>query len=407
MSSAPAASHVTNAQWKERAERVLMPNYGSRDTALVRGKGCWAYDADDTEYLDFLSGIAVNNLGHCHPAVVEAIQEQAAKLMHVANGVLIDTQIELAELLCRDLQMDGAFFGNSGAEVTEGAMKLARLWANEKFGPHKHKIMVFNGSFHGRTYGAMSATFSPKVRAGFDPLVPGFVFAEYNNIDDVDEKWDDDVCCVMLETVQGEGGVRPATPEFLKALRQRCTERGAAFICDEVQCGMGRSGRRMAYQLADVQPDILPIAKALGGGFPMGALLARGEFAQVFTKGRHGTTFGGSPLACAAGLASTRVIFNEAFLAEVGRKACKLWGMLDQIVKDMPELCDHVRGVGLMQGLVMKTNVMNFPALGRKHGLLTNATAETVIRILPPLIISDEEMEEGVKRLRAAIADLT
>ena len=230
----PPSTPTAGQHLKERAERVLMPNYGSRDTTLVRGEGCWAWDADGKQYLDFLSGIAVNNLGHCHPAVVEAIRDQAARLIHTSNGVLIEPQIELAELLCRDLGMDKAMFANSGAEVTEGAIKLARLWANEKFGSYKHKIMVFTGSFHGRTYGAMSATWSPKVRAGYEPFVPGFVFAEFNDLADVDAKWNDCVGAVMLETVQGEGGVRPATPEFLKGLRERCTARGAAFICDEV-----------------------------------------------------------------------------------------------------------------------------------------------------------------------------
>ncbi|CAN5326286.1 acetylornithine transaminase [soil metagenome] len=398
-------SLTVGQELKARAEKVLMPNYGVRDVTLVRGKGSWVWDADGREYLDLVSGIAVNNLGHCHPAVVSAIQEQAAKIIHTANGVLIETQIELAEILTSQLGMDRAFFANSGTEVTEAAIKLARLWAHERFAPSKHKIMVFNGSFHGRTYGAMSATYSPKVRKGFEPFVPGFVFADFNSLDDVDAKWDDDICCVMLETVQGEGGVRPATADFLKGLRERCTTRQAVFVCDEVQCGMGRSGKRMAYQHGNVDPDIVPMAKALGGGFPIGGLLARGEFATVFTKGKHGTTFGGSPLACAAALASTKTIFNDDFLFSVGKKGCKLWGMLEDLVKEFPEICESVRGVGLMQGLVMKKNVMDFPAIGRKHGLLVNATAETVLRILPALTVSEEELTEGISRLRASLKD--
>ncbi|HNM47330.1 MAG TPA: aminotransferase class III-fold pyridoxal phosphate-dependent enzyme, partial [Candidatus Sumerlaeota bacterium] len=254
-----------------------MPNYGSRDVCMVRGEGARVWDADDKSYLDFVSGIAVNNLGHCHPAVVKAIQDQAAKLIHTSNGVLLEPQIELAELLCRETGMTKAMFGNSGCEVTEGAIKLSRIWGREGFKESKHKIMVFTGSFHGRTYGAMSATYSPKVRKGFDPFVPGFIFAEFNNIADVDAKWEDDICCVMLETIQGEGGVRPATTEFLQGLQKRCRERKAVFICDEVQCGMGRTGKRMAYMHAGVTPDVIPIAKALGGGFPIGGLLARGE----------------------------------------------------------------------------------------------------------------------------------
>jgi len=395
-----------NQALSAKADKFLIPAYGSRDIAIVRGEGARAWDADGNEYLDFVSGIAVNNLGHCHPAVVDAIRQQAGLVIHTANGVLVEDQIELAELLCTDLGMDKAFFGNSGAEVTEGAIKLARLWSREKFSPDKYVIMVFKGSFHGRTYGAMSATWSPKVRAGYEPFVPGFVFAEFNDLADVDAKWNDCVGAVMLETVQGEGGVRPATPEFLKGLRERCTARGAAFICDEVQCGMGRSGKRMAYQHASVDPDIVPIAKALGGGFPIGAILARGEFATVFTKGRHGTTFGGSPLACAAALAATRVIFDEDFLANVGRMGCKLWGHLDQIKAAYPDLCDHIRGVGLMQGLVMKVNVMDLPKMARKHGLMINATADTVIRVLPPLTVTEAELAEAADKLHATLADL-
>jgi predicted acetylornithine/succinylornithine family transaminase len=391
---------------KERAEKVLMPNYGSRDVTLVRGEGSWAWDADGKRYLDFLSGIAVNNLGHCHPAVVEAIRNQASQLIHTSNAVMIESQIELAELLCGDLGMDAAMFANSGAEVTEAAIKLARVWSIEKFNrPSRHKIIVFNGSFHGRTYGAMSATYSPKVRKGFEPFVPGFVFAEFNNLDDVKAKWDEDICAVMLETIQGEGGVRPATAEFLQGLRQLCTEREAVFVCDEVQCGMGRSGKRMAYQWAGVEPDLIPIAKALGGGFPIASLLARGEFAQVFTKGRHGTTFGGGPLACAAALAATRVLFDDAFLSDVARKGCKLWGYLEQIAKEFPETCDHVRGAGLMQGLVLRKSAMDLPVLARRHGIMLNATAENVVRILPPLTVSDEELAEGAERIRRTIAD--
>ncbi|MCC5874856.1 MAG: aspartate aminotransferase family protein [Candidatus Sumerlaeia bacterium] len=392
-------------QLKERAEKYLMANYGVRDVTLVRGEGSWAWDADGGQYLDFLSGIGVNNLGHCHPAVVEAIQAQSAELIHCSNAMMIKPQIELAELLVTELGMTRAMFANSGAEVTEGAIKLARIWGREKFHSEKYHVMVFTGAFHGRTYGAMSATYSPKVREGFDPFVPGFVFAEFNNIDDVDAKWTDNICAVMLESVQGEGGIRPANAEFLQALRERCTERNAALILDEVQCGMGRSGRRMAYQHADVEPDIVPIAKALGGGVPIGVLLARGEFADVFTKGRHGTTFGGNPLACAAGLAACKVIFDDEFLAEVSRKACKFWGLLEEIGKGMPDLFDHVRGLGMMQGMVLKKSAMAFPAIARKHGLIINVTADKVVRILPPLTASDEELDEGARRLGNALRE--
>ncbi len=390
---------------REKAERYLMPNYGTRDVVLVQGEGVRVRDSDGKEYLDFLGGIGVNNLGHCHPAVVGALKRQAEKLLHTSNAFLLQPQIELAERLCANLGMTKALFANSGAEVTEAAIKLARLWSRKKFGEDRHRIMVFKNSFHGRTFGALSATWSPKVREGFDPVLPGFVFAEFNDLMDVDEKWDDSICAVMMETVQGEGGVRPANSVFLRGLRQRCTEREAAMICDEVQCGMGRTGRRMAYQWAEVLPDIVPVAKALGGGVPIGALLARGEFADVFQKGSHGTTFGGNPLACAAALAATDILFEDGFLAEVGRKACCLWGLMESIIADFPEVCDHVRGVGLMQGLVLKVPALLLPAIARRHGLLVGVTAETVVRLLPPLIVSDEDLEEGAAKLRAALTE--
>ncbi len=392
---------------KESAAQHLMLNYGIRDTVLVRGEGSRAWDSDGKEYLDFLSGIAVNNLGHCHPAIVEAIKTQSEQLIHCANTFLIPTQVELGELLCKELNMDRALFANSGAEVTEGAIKLARLWAFNKFGQKstKNKILVFENSFHGRTYGAMSATWSEKVRHGFTPLIEEFIFAEFNSESSVEEHWSDDICGVLLETVQGEGGVTPATPEFLKFLREKCDEAGIPLICDEVQCGMGRSGKRMAYELADIQPDILPIAKALGGGFPIGAILARGEFAEVFQRGNHGTTFGGNPLACAAALASTRIIFNDDFLQNVSEMGCYLWGVLEQVGKAHPDLYDHVRGVGLMQGMVMKKECLPLAVIGRKKGLLFNVTAGKVLRILPPLIVTKEEIDQAGELLDQSITE--
>lgn len=386
-----------------RAEEFLMPNYGVRDTALVRGSGVRAWDAEGNEYLDFLAGIGVNSLGHCYPPIVEAIQKQAATLMHTSNGVLIGPQVDLGEKICRELFMDKALFVNSGAEATEAAMKLVRYWGKQQGGESRYKIMVFKGSFHGRTMGAISATWSPKCRDGFEPFLPGYVFAEYNNLEDVDAKWDDDVCAVMLETVQGEGGLRPATKEFLQGLRKRCDQRNAALICDEIQCGMGRTGKRMAYMYAGIQPDLLALAKGLGGGFPIGCLVARGKFADVFTPGKHGTTFGGNPLACAAALAACNTIFDDEFLAEVADKACFLWGGLDKIVAALPNLCEEVRGLGLMQGIALKASALPIPKLARQYGLIVNATAGTVVRALPPLIITKEEISEGLEKLLATL----
>lgn len=400
-----AAVKPRSEELRDRADAVLMPNYGRRDCTLVRGRGALAYDADGREYLDFVQGIAVNNLGHCHPAIVEAIQRQAETLIHCANGVLIEPQIELAELLCQASGMTKAFFANSGAEVTEGAIKLTRLWARKRGHTDRTTIITFTGSFHGRTYGAMSATYSKKVREGFEPFAPGFRFAEYNSLEDVDAKWDDSVCGVILETIQGEGGVRPSTIPFLLGLRERCTARGACLIVDEVQCGMSRSGKPFAFQYAGITPDVVPVAKALGGGVPIGALLAHGEFADVFHKGSHGTTFGGNPLACAAGVAACRELFRPELLQSVGELGCHLWGRLEAIARRHPHLCDHVRGKGLMQGLVLKVNALDLPPVGRRHGILVNATAETVVRVLPPLIVTREQIDLFTERLEAALVE--
>ncbi|MBI5153680.1 acetylornithine/succinylornithine family transaminase [Candidatus Poribacteria bacterium] len=394
-----------NEELAARAARCLMPNYGERNLAIVRGKGCRCWDADGTGYLDFLGGIAVNNLGHNHPAVVRAIKKQAGELVHCSNAYLIERQIELAELLCNQTGLDKAFFCNSGAEATEGSIKLARLWSRNTRGPGKHTILCFEGSFHGRTYGAMSATWSKKVRTGFEPLAPGFVFAKLNDLASVDAVWDDTVCAVLVETIQGEGGVTPCEGDFLRGLRERCTARNALLIADEVQCGMGRSGRVMAYEHAGIEPDIVPIAKAVGGGLPLGGILARGHIAGHFSKGTHGSTFGGNPIACAAGAAACKVLFKPAFLKGVGKKGCKLWGVLEGIQRAYPDLVQGVRGAGLMLGLVLKVPGADLVTIGRRHGMLFNCTADTVLRFLPPLIVSDAEIAEAGEKLAATFAE--
>ena len=394
-----------NTDFAQRAAKVLLGNYGERDLAIVRGKGARCWDANGNEYLDFLAGIAVNSVGHSHPAVVAAIVRQAETLIHCSNAFLIEPQIQLAERLCAASGMDRAFFGNSGTEATESAIKVARLWARNTRGPGHHKILAFEGSFHGRTYGSMSATWSAKVREGFEPLAPGFVFAKLNDLASVDKVWDDEIGGVLVETVQGEGGIHACTKEFLDGLRSRCTKRKAALIVDEVQCGMGRTGRVMAYQHLGIEPDIVPVAKALGGGLPLGALLTKEEFGKHLVKGTHGSTFGGNPVACAAGLAVCEILFEEGFLRQVGEKACYFWGKLENLKKEFPELIEGVRGKGLMLGMIMKKPSMDLVAIGRKHGLLFNCTAERVVRFLPPLIITKADIDEAVEKLRIALKE--
>lgn len=389
----------------ELADKYLMPNYGSRATAIVEGEGTWCRDAEGREYLDFLGGIAVNNVGHRHPAVVEAIRLQSEKLLHCSNAFLIEPQIRLAERLCRQTRLARALFANSGTEATEAGIKLARRWSENTHGPGHATVIAFRSSFHGRTYGAMSATWSPKVRKGFGPLVPGIRFADLNDLASVEAVWDDDVCAVLVETVQGEGGVIPCERDFLVGLRELCTERGALLISDEIQCGMGRTGYAMAYQSAEIEPDVLLIAKALGGGLPLGAVLAGPKVCDTLQPGSHGSTFGGNPVACAAGLAVCDIVFDADFLADVGRKGCAWWGILAAIQADFPELVEGIRGLGLMQGMVLKVAGADLPIIGRKHGLLFNCTADRVLRFLPPLTVTDEEMHEAGNRLRAAFEE--
>ena len=395
--------NLTNSQLAQMAQQYLMPNYGPREIALARGEGARCWDADGKQYLDFLSGIAVNNLGHCHPHVVAAIREQAANLLHCSNFFLTEQQTLLGKRLAEQTGLAKVFFANTGTEATEAALKLARRRAHETKGPDHDTIIVFENSFHGRTWGAMSATASKKVREGFGPLVPGFKFARLNDIDSVKELWDDTVCAVMVETIQGEGGIRPCDRDFVRELRVLCDERDALLIMDEIQCGMGRSGRVFAYQHADIKPDLVPIAKGLGGGMPIGALIASEKAADVFQPGSHGTTFGGNPVACAAALAVCDIIFDDDFLQEVGRKGCKWWGSLEEIKKAHPDRISEIRGMGLMIGMEFNEPCKDILPIARRHGLIFNCTAEKVLRFLPPLTVADEELDEGAELLRAAI----
>jgi len=387
------------------ASTAFMPNYGARSIVMERGAGARCWDAEGNEYLDFLGGIAVNNVGHCHPKVVEAIKAQAEKLIHCSNFFMVESQIRLAERLTREAGMAKAFFSNSGTEATEAAMKLARKWAIAAKGSHRTTILCFEGSFHGRTWGAMSATWSKKVREGFGPLVSGYRFARFNDLPIIDQVWDDTVCAVLVETVQGEGGINVATPEFLQGLRRRCTERGALLICDEIQCGMGRTGKPFAFQHAGVEADVMPFAKAVGGGLPLGGILAAAPFADVLTQGSHGTTFGGNPVACAAGLAASEIVFDPATLGSVEEKGAKFRAGLAAMKKDFPDLVEGVRGLGLMVGCVLTAPCADLVAIGRKHGLLFNCTADRVIRFLPPLTIGDAEVDEALAKFGAAMKE--
>lgn len=383
----------------------LMPNYGVRDTMMVRGLGSRCWDSEGRVYLDFLGGIAVNNVGHGHPEVLEAIHAQVDQLIHCSNSFLVQPQIDLAEKLTAETGLEKVFFANSGTEITEAAIKLSRRWAENTKGQSHYTILCVEGSFHGRTLGSMSATWSPKVREHFGPLPAGIRFVKFNDLASVDAAWGDDVCAVLLETVQGEGGVRPCSREFLQGLQERCNARKALLVIDEIQCGIGRTGYAFAYQWAGIKPDVVLCAKAIGGGLPLGAMMAKAEIAEHLNQGSHGSTFGGNPVSCAAGIAVLDIIFDEDFLAEVRKKGEHFWAGLCAMKQEFPGLIEEVRGPGLMVGMQLSCDGMKIPIIGRKHGILFNCTAVSTLRFLPPLNTPMELIDEALEKIRQTLRE--
>jgi acetylornithine/N-succinyldiaminopimelate aminotransferase len=393
---------LTNSNWQVRSGRVVMNTYGRQPLVLVRGEGCRVWDAAGREYLDFVAGLAVCNLGHAHPAIAQAASEQLCRLVHVSNLYYTTPMVELAEeLVCLSFA-DRVFFCNSGTEAMEGAIKLCRRYANERFGPERHKIICMQNSFHGRTFGALSATGQQKFWQGFEPLLPGFVFVPFNDLPALEAAVDDTVCAVILEPVQGEGGVNLADSEYLAAVRQLCDQKGILLVFDEVQCGLGRTGRLFAYQHYGVTPDIMALAKALAGGLPMGALLATEKAAQGFVPGSHASTFGGGPVIAAAALASLCILCDPAFLAAVRQKGDYLQEKFQELKTRFPVI-EEVRGLGLMWGMQLSQDGMPVVTACRERGLLVNCTQGNVIRLLPPLVVEQGELDQGMEILSQAL----
>ncbi len=382
-------------------EHFLLPTYARAEIALVRGEGVWVWDDAGRRYLDFTSGVGVVSLGHAHPALAAAIAEQAKTLMHGSNLFRIPQQELLAERLCRLAGMEGAFFCNSGAEANEAAIKLVRRAAHEA-GRKNPVILALAGSFHGRTLGALAATMQARMQQGFEPLPAGFRAMEAPTEAALDAAWDDGVAAVLLEPIQGEGGVRPLPVEFLRAVRRRCDAAGAWLVLDEVQTGMGRTGAWFAFEHAGIQPDAITLAKGLGGGFPIGALLARGELAQGFAPGAHGSTFGGNPLACRAALAVLEAMDKEQVPAHVAQLGEIVARELEALAARMPCIRE-VRGRGLMWGLELDREAADVVAAARKEGLLVLTAGSKVVRLLPPLVLTEEELMEGLARLGRAL----
>lgn len=377
---------------RQEAERVLMPTYAPSPISIVRGRGSRVYDLEGREYLDFVAGIAVNTLGHAHPDLVAAIQKQAQHLLHASNLYYTEPQVKLAKALVDHSFAKKVFFCNSGAEANEAAIKLARRYAHQKHGPDRYEIITMLNSFHGRTMATLTATGQEKVQKGFEPLVPGFTYVPLNDLPELEKALSPKTAAVMLEPIQGEGGVHVADRTYLKGLRELCRQHDVLLVFDEVQTGMGRTGTLFAYEQLGVHPDIMTLAKGLGGGVPIGACLATDEVAAAFSPGAHASTFGGNPLACAAALAVLRVLLEGRVLEQSRRMGDYLAkGLLD--LKDRLHIVKDVRGLGLLQG--MELTIEGKPVVDDclARGLLINCTMERVLRFVPPLIITQREID--------------
>jgi acetylornithine/N-succinyldiaminopimelate aminotransferase len=382
----------------------LMPVYPRCEVRPVRGEGVYLFGENGEKYLDFASGIAVNLLGHGHPHLTEAIAKQAATLVHVSNLYGSPQGEAFAKRLVDLTFADTVFFTNSGAEAVECAIKTARRYHHAKGNPHKHDLITFSNAFHGRTMATISATNQEKLRDGFAPLLPGFKVVEFDNLDAALAAVDENTAGFLLEPVQGEGGIRPASHEFIAGLRSICDEKDLMLVFDEVQCGVARTGTLYAYEQYGVEPDIMASAKGIGGGFPLGACLATEKAAGGMVIGTHGSTYGGNPLAMAAGQAVFDVIANDEFLANVRQMGDRLRSALEQMIPNHDHLFESVRGIGLMLGIKMKTDSRVFVNWLRSQGLLTVAAGDNVMRVLPPLVIDESHIKEFVESLSAAAA---
>ena len=386
----------------------LMPVYPRSGVRPVEGDHCHLIDEDGTRYLDFASGIAVNLLGHSHEGLINAIQAQAAKLMHVSNLYGSPQGEHLAQRLVEMTFADTVFFTNSGAEAVECAIKTARAYHQHAGHDHKFELITFKNAFHGRTMATISASNQDKMHKGFLPLLAGFKYAEFDDLEAAKAQMGPNTAGFLVEPIQGEGGIRPASDEFIRGLRALADEHDLMLVFDEVQCGVARTGRMYAYEHYGVAPDILATAKGIGGGFPLGACLATETAARGMGIGTHGSTYGGNPLAMAAGEAVLDAVANDAFLADVTAKGERLRGRLEQFIGNYPELFDSVRGKGLMLGLRMKVESRPFYAhLRDNHQLLTVAAGDNTLRILPPLVAAEAEFDEFFDKLSAGAADYT
>jgi acetylornithine/N-succinyldiaminopimelate aminotransferase len=391
---------MTTKETIELYDKYVIANYKRLPRVIVRGEGCYLYDADGNKILDMFPGWAVSGIGHCHPKVVEALRKQAGELLHIDNTFYSEQQGELAKLLSERAFGGKCFFCNSGAEANEAALKLARIATAEG----KYKFITAEGSFHGRTFATVTATAQPKYHEGFLPLLPGFIYVPFNDVKALEGAFSDEVAAVMIEPIQGEGGINVATKEYLETIRRLCDENGALMILDEVQTGMGRTGKWFAYQHYDIEPDILTLAKALGGGVAIGAMIAKEEVAAAFVPGKHASTFGGNCIACAAGIAVVEAIEEDHLLDNANRMGEYAKQKLLQL-KQKYQIIESVRGIGLMIGVQLAGPGGEIVDKCLARGLRINCTNNTVLRFMPAMIVTKEQIDEAINILDGVLGE--
>ena len=383
-------------------QSYIMPTYGERKIEFVKGEGAYLYSSNNNKYLDFGSGIAVNSLGHCHPILVKALQKQSAKLWHTSNLYFNKNQEEYAKLLCKHSFAEKVFFTNSGAESIECGIKVIKSFHYHHKNFEKKNIITFEGAFHGRTFAALSAQQNKKYSEAFEPLMTGFEQVPFNDLNALRNKIDKKTAAVMIETVQGEGGIRPVSLNFLEELKKVCDQYNALLFLDEVQCGFGRSGKLFSYEWSNIIPDVMAVAKGIGSGFPMGACLATQKACIGMTKGTHGSTYGGNPLAVSVGKAVITEIMSNGFLQNVDKVARYLWKNLKELENTFDEIIE-VRGAGLLIGIKTKTSNFKICELFAEKGLLTIPANDNVVRLAPPLIITNQEVDKAVEIIKKSL----
>ena len=399
LDSLTTTSPITLDRIAELERKFLLQTYNRYPVVLARGKGVFLYDTEGKRYLDFVSGLGVNALGHAHPRIVKTIRDQAAKLLHVSNLYYHEYQGPLAEKLCTHSGLNRAFFSNSGTEAIEGSIKLARLAGHRAGGDAKCRLVALEGSYHGRTFGALSLTGQDKHRKGFEPMLEGVTFVKQNDLESLRAAVSDNTCAIVLEPIFGEGGIYECTPEFLRECRSLADRHKAALIFDEIQCGLGRTGTLFAFQSFGVTPDIVAIAKPIAAGLPLGAFIAKEELASAISPGQHGTTFGGGPLACRVALEFLSIVEDEKLLDNVNRVGGYLHQQLEAVVAKQAAAIG-VRGRGFIQGIQLEIPARPIVDAGLAEGVLFNSTQDTVVRFLPPYLLEEKHVDKGIRVLK-------